>query len=160
MKSSSIASRQLSPLVRSALLHFRRWFKGLGSCCIALALSVAGCGGNDCSPTLYCGACDHAIEIIVINEATGQPVGFNGESLRGMELVGEEGECSSVGGCYVYAKDKSPETLYEFDLVYRDQIVASYSLTPEVDPVPGRCCRCGYDMRTVELTLNWEELSQ
>jgi len=50
--------------------------------------------------------------------------------------------------------------LYEFDILYRGEVFASYSVTPLTNETPARCCPCYYDTRIIEETVDWAEMSK
>ena len=119
-----------------------------------------GCEGEDgCSPTLHCGSCDYPIEVYVIDEATGEAVGRT-TGMSGLELVGEKGGCNSYGVCMLESKSDSPDTVYEFEIHYKDEVLGTYSLTPVTNEDPAKCCPCLYTTRVVELVVDWAEVSK
>jgi len=121
---------------------------------------MLGCEGDDgCSPTLHCGSCGSPIEVYVIDEATDEPVGRT-TGISGLELVGERGGCNSYGTCMLEAKSGSPDTVYEFEIRYKDEVLGTYSLTPLTNEDPARCCPCLYHTRIVELVVDWAEISK
>jgi hypothetical protein len=139
--------------------HKMRSFVLAGIVLLAGAAACSGDGNKKCSPTLYCGQCHPPIEIYIIDQNTGKLVGWT-TGMLGLELVGEKGSCNTSGHCYIDPKDDNQETLYNFEIRYKGQVLGMYSLTALVNEDPGRCCPCPYDTNVVELVVDWAEISK
>lgn len=119
-----------------------------------LVLGLGACGAEEEHPcaTIKCGECPAAVEVRYTDKSTGKDIGWY-ESVVGLKIVGEDGSCNNAGWCYVYAKDESPDTVYEFDILYMDGLIDSYVTTAEVE-IPGECCNCGYATRVIEVEVD------
>ena len=125
-----------------------RTLMGMGLLLVCAGLTVAACGTGDerCSG-VQCGPCPPALTVKVTAEGGG-PV-------ADASLVGEPGECNSTAEATVCTPARSESGLYEFDVSapgFRTERVEQ--TVPEAQS--GGCCACGYESKTVELTLQPE----
>jgi hypothetical protein len=105
----------------------------------------------DCN--VKCGACPPAIQVLLIDPDTNREIGWDAV-VPAAKIVGVEGECNSFGQCDVPAVGGDPETVYEFQIVFRDQVVGKFATTAEVEPEEFECCLCGYATRTLKVEVD------
>jgi hypothetical protein len=103
--------------------------------------------GDNCA-TVHCGACPSAIQVLLIDPDTEREIGWDAV-VPAAEIVGVEGECNSFGQCDIIASSEDPNHVYQFDVVFRGEVVANISATAETESVLAECCNCGYATRVI-----------
>lgn len=126
-----------------------------GGCCEDQTSAEVPRSGSDSEANcdVKCGACPSAIQVLLIDPDTNREIGWDAV-VPAATIVGAEGECVSFGQCDIPAVGGDPETVYEFQVVFRDQVVGTFSTTAEVESAEFDCCLCGYATRKLKVEVD------